>query len=539
MIAIESHLKQLLMNALAPFGLKVTLDEIVIEKTKDPKFGDYATNVCLKFAKNISLKPIDLAKQLINQLKDPHLQKVEVAGPGFLNFFVKTETLTAVIQDILRLNDQFGKSQLGQGKRINLEFVSANPTGPMHVAHARAAALGDVIATLLTHVGYNVTREFYVNDAGGQIRNLALSIYMRYRELLGDKVTLPEDGYFGKDIIEIAKEVRHQYGDKIVSFDENFFKKIGVEKQLKRIQEDLILMGVHFDVYRSEQDVRNEGHIEKTLKKLAPFLYQDQGATYLKTTAFGDDKDRVLIKSDGQYTYFLPDIAYHQDKLSRNQDQLIDMLGPDHHGYIARMKAALAMLGYPADTLEILVMQLVTLTENGVEVKMSKRTGKGITLRDLVEEVGQDAARYFIAARSYHNPLEFDLDLAKTKTNVNPLYYAQYAHARLQSLLEAGKDLGLDSSGSGLDSIEELDLLKHLRLFPQVVNQAAQAREPSIIAQYIQQLASYTHSFYTIRRVIDRDQPKLSAARLALVKASAQILKNSLAIFGIDALNKM
>ena len=539
MIAIEFHLKQLLMNALAPFGLKVRLDEIVIEKTKDPKFGDYATNVCLKFAKNISLKPIDLAKQLINQLKDPILQKVEVAGPGFLNFFVKTETLTAVIQDILRLNDQFGKSQLGQGKRINLEFVSANPTGPMHVAHARAAALGDVIATLLTHVGYKVTREFYVNDAGGQIRNLALSIYMRYRELLGDKVTLPEDGYFGKDIIEIAKEVQQQYGDKIVSFDENFFKKIGVEKQLKRIQEDLILMGVHFDVYRSEQDVRNEGHIEKTLKKLAPFLYQDQGAIYLKTTAFGDDKDRVLIKSDGQYTYFLPDIAYHQDKLSRNQDQLIDMLGPDHHGYIARMKAALAMLGYPADTLEILVMQLVTLTENGVEVKMSKRTGKGITLRDLVEEVGQDAARYFIAARSYHNPLEFDLDLAKTKTNVNPLYYAQYAHARLQSLLEAGKDLGLDSSGSGLDSIEELDLLKHLRLFPQVVNQAAQAREPSIIAQYIQQLASYTHSFYTIRRVIDRDQPKLSAARLALVKASAQILKNSLAIFGIDALNKM
>jgi len=539
MIAIESHLKALLIKALAPFGLKVTLEDIVIEKTKDPKFGDYATNVCLKFAKNLSLKPIDLAKQIINQLTDPHIQRVEVAGPGFLNFFVKTETLTAVIEDILRLNTQFGKSQLGQGKRINLEFVSANPTGPMHVAHARAAALGDVIATLLTNVGYKVTREFYVNDAGGQIRNLALSIFMRYRELIGDKVTLPEDGYFGKDIIEIAKEIRQQYGDKIISFDEAFFKKIGVEKQLKRIQEDLILIGVHFDVYRSEQDVRNEGHIERTLKKLGSYLYQDQGATYLKTTSFGDDKDRVLIKSDGQYTYFLPDIAYHQDKLSRNQDQLIDMLGPDHHGYIARMKAALAMLGYPADTLEILVMQLVTLTENGVEVKMSKRTGKGITLRDLVEEVGKDAARYFIAARSYHNPLEFDLDLAKTKSNVNPLYYAQYAHARLQSLLEAGKDIGLELSGNGLDSIEELDLLKHLRLFPQAVNQAAQAREPSIIAQYIQQLASYTHSFYTIRRVIDRDQPKLSAARLALVKASAQVLKNSLAIFGIDALNKM
>ncbi|MEN9819361.1 MAG: hypothetical protein RL379_139 [Bacillota bacterium] len=539
MIAIESHLKSLLIKALAPFGLNVTLDDIVIEKTKDPKFGDYATNVCLKFAKTLSLKPIDLAKQLIENLTDQHIQKVEVAGPGFLNFFVKTETLTAVIQDILRFNQEFGKSNVGQGKRINLEFVSANPTGPMHVAHARAAALGDVIATLLTHVGYQVTREFYVNDAGGQIRNLALSIFMRYRELIGDKVTLPEDGYFGKDIIEIAKEIRQQYGDKILAFDEAFFKKIGVEKQLKRIQEDLVMMGVHFDVYRSEQDVRNEGHIELTLKKLAPYLYQDQGATYLKTTSFGDDKDRVLIKSDGQYTYFLPDIAYHQDKLSRKQDQLIDMLGPDHHGYIARMKAALTILGYPNETLEILVMQLVTLTENGVEVKMSKRTGKGITLRDLVEEVGKDAARYFIAARSYHNPLEFDLDLAKTKSNVNPLYYAQYAHARLQSLLEAGKDLGLDENGHGLDSNEELDLLKHLRLFPQVIHQAAQAREPSIVAQYIQQLASYTHSFYTIRRVIDRDQPKLSAARLALVKASAQVLKNSLAIFGIDALNKM
>ena len=539
MIAIESHLKNLLQKALIQFGLKVSVEEIVIEKTKDPKFGDYATNVCLKFAKSLTLKPIDLANQLVASLSDSHLQKVEVAGPGFLNFFLKTETLTAVIEEILRLHDEFGKSQIGQGKRINLEFVSANPTGPMHVAHARAAALGDVIATLLTHVGYKVTREFYVNDAGGQIRNLALSIFMRYRELIGEKVTLPEDGYFGKDIIEIAKEIRQQYGDKITTFDENFFKKIGVEKQLKRIQEDLNLMGVRFDVYRSEQDVRNEGHIQKMLQKLTPFLYQDQGATYLKTTAFGDDKDRVIIKSDGQYTYFLPDIAYHQDKLSRNQDQLIDILGPDHHGYIARMKAALAMLGYPTNTLEILVMQLVTLTENGVEVKMSKRTGKGITMRELIEEVGKDAARYFIAARSYHNPLEFDLDLAKTKSNLNPLYYAQYAHARLQSLLEGGKDLGIDSTGKGLDTNEELDLLKHLRLFPQAVNQAAQAREPSMIAQYIQQLASYTHSFYTIRRVIDRDQIKLSAARLALVKASAQVLKNSLAIFGINALNKM
>ena len=287
----------------------------------------------------------------------------------------------------------------------------------MHVAHARAAALGDVIATLLSDVGYRVTREFYVNDAGGQIKNLALSIFSRYRELLGDKVTLPEDGYFGKDIIEIAKEVRQQYGDKIKVFDEKFFIKIGIDKQLKRIKLDLELMGVKFDIYRSEQAVRDEGKIELALNKLKNYLYTENGATYLKTTTFGDDKDRVIIKSDGQYTYFLPDIAYHIDKLTRNHQQLIDILGPDHHGYIGRMKAALKMLGFADETLEILVMQLVTLTQHGQEVKMSKRTGVGITLRDLVEEVGRDAARYFIAARSLHNPLEFDLELAQTKSS--------------------------------------------------------------------------------------------------------------------------
>ncbi|MFZ9781945.1 MAG: arginine--tRNA ligase, partial [Bacilli bacterium] len=390
MMDIEQHLKKLLVDALANLGLKVSLADLVIEKSKDARFGDYASNVCLKFSKQLNLKPLDLAKQLTSILKDEHVEKIDVAGPGFLNFFMKSEALTGIIDTILTQQGAYGKSQIGNGKKINLEFVSANPTGPMHVAHARAAALGDVIATLLTAVGYQVTREFYVNDAGGQIRNLAQSIYLRYRELLGEQVTLPEDGYFGKDIIEIAKEVRQQFGDNLTSFDEAFFKKIGVEKQLARIKADLNLIGVSFDVFRSEQAVRDEGLIAQTMEALKPYLYVQEGATYLRTTDFGDDKDRVIIKSDGQMTYFLPDIAYHQDKLKRDHDKLIDILGPDHHGYIARMKAALAILGYPIDTLEILVMQLVTLTEAGVEVKMSKRTGKGITLRDLVEEVGQD-----------------------------------------------------------------------------------------------------------------------------------------------------
>lgn len=536
---IDLVLKHKLIAAFSSLGLHLEEKDVVIETSKDPKFGDYATNICLKYAKQLNLKPLVLAQSILPLLTDPVIDKVEIAGPGFLNFFIKPLALSHILSQILTAKDQFGQVNLGQGQTINLEFVSANPTGPMHVAHARAAALGDVIATLLQHVGYRVTKEFYVNDAGGQIRNLALSIFARYRELIGDKVTLPEDGYFGKDIIEIAKDVRLQHGDNILNFDEAFFKKIGIDKQLLRIREDLDRLGVVFDVYRSEQAIRDEGQIVVTLEKLKPYLYVDQGATYLKTTAFGDDKDRVIIKSDGQYTYFLPDIAYHLDKLIRHHHSLIDILGPDHHGYIGRMKAALAMLGYPKETLEVLVMQLVSLTQDGQEVKMSKRTGVGITLRELVEEVGKDAARYFIAARSYHNPLEFDLDLAKTKSSLNPLYYAQYAHARLQTLLKTGADLGLDASGTGLDTQEEVDLLKHLSHFPPTVIQAAQAREPSIVSQYAQQLASYTHSFYTIRRVIDRDQPKLSAARLALVKASAQVLKNSLAIFGISALETM
>lgn len=536
---IDLVLKQKLIAAFSSLGLHLEEKDVVIETSKDPKFGDYATNICLKYAKQLNLKPLVLALSILPLLTDSVIEKVEIAGPGFLNFFIKPLALSHILSQILTAKDQFGQVNLGQGQTINLEFVSANPTGPMHVAHARAAALGDVIATLLQHVGYRVTKEFYVNDAGGQIRNLALSIFARYRELIGDKVTLPEDGYFGKDIIEIAKDVRLQHGDNILNFDEAFFKKIGIDKQLLRIREDLDRLGVVFDVYRSEQAIRDEGQIVVTLEKLKPYLYVDQGATYLKTTSFGDDKDRVIIKSDGQYTYFLPDIAYHLDKLIRHHHSLIDILGPDHHGYISRMKAALAMLGYPKETLEVLVMQLVSLTQDGQEVKMSKRTGVGITLRELVEEVGKDAARYFIAARSYHNPLEFDLDLAKTKSSLNPLYYAQYAHARLKTLLKTGADLGLDASGTGLDTQEEVDLLKHLSHFPPTVIQAAQAREPSIVSQYAQQLASYTHSFYTIRRVIDRDQPKLSAARLALVKASAQVLKNSLAIFGISALETM
>jgi arginyl-tRNA synthetase len=418
MNTIELVMKQAIIRAFASLQLNLNEADVVLESSKDPQFGDYASNVCLKYAKSLKQSPLKLAQHIMPLIQDASIEKIEVAGPGFLNFFLKADIFSDVIQEILSSKERYGLSDIGQGKRINLEFVSANPTGPMHVAHARAAGLGDVIATLLTMVGYRVTREFYVNDAGGQIHQLARSIYLRYRELLGDAITLPEDGYFGKDIIAIAKAILEKEGPRFTAFDEPYFKAVGLSTQLARIKEDLLAMGITFDMYRSEQAIRDEGTIAKTLEKLAAYTYVDQGATYLKTTAFGDDKDRVIIKSDGQYTYFLPDIAYHLDKLSRHHEQLIDILGPDHHGYIGRMQAALTMLGYPEKTLEVLVMQLVTLTQDGQEVKMSKRTGVGITMLELVDEVGKDAARYFIAARSYHNPLEFDLALAKTKTNV-------------------------------------------------------------------------------------------------------------------------
>ena len=537
---IQDYLKSSLQAALTTLGLALEQHAIIIEKSKDPKHGDFATNVCLKYAKQLNLSPLVLAEKLKTMLPDQTIASCEVAGPGFLNIFIQQAKLGEVLADIYSKQSSYGISNVGKGKRINLEFVSANPTGPMHLAHARAAALGDVISTLLKTVGYHVTKEFYVNDAGGQINNLAASIYQRYLELHGLPFTIPEDGYFGADIKEIAQELKEAFGDRYVNaYDQAFFKRIGIDKQLQRIKVDLERLGVHFDVFRSEQAIRDEGTIQSTLDQLKPFTYVLEGATYLKTSAFTDDKDRVIIKSDGNYTYFLPDIAYHLDKLKRQSDVLIDILGPDHHGYIQRMRSALKMLGYADDTLEVLVMQLVTLTKDGVEVRMSKRTGVGVTLKDLVDEVGKDAARYFITARAVSNPIEFDISLAQTKSNVNPLYYAQYAHARLSTLLQTGAKLGFNWSGTLLTTEEETDLLKLLSLYPKEVITSAEERDPSRIANFIQKLASYTHSFYTNRRVIDQENISLSQSRLALCKASQIVFKNALSLLGIDALESM
>lgn len=537
---LELTLQEALYQVLLGLGLVIPLHAIVIEKSKDKSHGDFASNIALKFAKQLSMSPQALARLIQEKMTLEHLEKIEIAGPGFINFFMKQDSFTAIIESILKEGPRFGHQPYGQGQKINIEFVSANPTGSMHIAHARGAALGDSMARLYEKIGFEVTREFYVNDAGNQINRLAESIHVRYLSLFGIEKPMPQDGYYGEDIKHLAALIKHKDGDRWVNtYDEAYFKKEGIAYELEKINQDLKDFRVHFDVFTYETAIRTQRDIDDVLEKLKKHSYVLEGATFLKSTLEGDDKDRVMIKSDGTYTYFLPDIVYHLNKLQRGFTKMIDILGPDHHGYIGRMKAAMALLGYTKESLDIEIMQLVRLIKDGQEVKMSKRTGVGVTMRELMDEVGIDAARYFFVSRSTQMPIDFDLDLAVTKSNANPVYYVQYAHARLQSLLRAGSDIPLITTGEGLTTDQERDLLKHLSQFNEEILKAALDREPSKIVSYTQKLASYTHSFYTICRVIDRDNLPISGARLALVKASAVVLANALQLIGVSAPESM
>jgi arginyl-tRNA synthetase len=539
-MTLELTLQQALHDVLLGLGVKQPLQAVVIEKSKDKSHGDFATNAALKFAKELAMTPRALAQLIQEKITLTNLEKVEIAGPGFINFFMKQDSFTSVVGTILSQGEKYGSQRVGQGEKINIEFVSANPTGSMHIAHARGAALGDSMARLYEKIGYQVTREFYVNDAGNQINRLAESIHVRYLELFGVKQPMPQDGYHGEDIKQLAALIKEKDGDQWVKqFDEAYFKERGIAFELEKINQDLKDFRVYFDVFTYETAIRTQHDIDAVLDKLKAHSYVLEGATFLKTTLEGDDKDRVVIKSDGTYTYFLPDIVYHLNKIQRGFTKMIDILGPDHHGYIGRMKAAMALLGYSKDILEIEIMQLVRLIKEGQEVKMSKRTGVGVSMRELMDDVGVDAARYFFVSRSTQMPIDFDLDLAVTKSNANPVYYVQYAHARLQSLLRTGADIPLVPSGQGLTTEQERDLLKHLSLFGEEVMKAALDREPSKIVTYTQKLASYTHSFYTICRVIDRDNLPLSGARLALVKASAVVLASALQLIGVSAPESM
>lgn len=539
----DDKLKQLLLKAGEELGLELKDEDVVLQRTKDPAFGDYATNLAMRFAKGLGKNPRDFAAEIIAKVQDPMIVKAEVAGPGFINFFLKADAMSAVIKEIFDKGDEFGKGA-PKGKKINIEYVSANPTGDLHLGHTRCAAVGDTIASILATAGYDVTREYYVNDCGNQVEHLGISLRARYHELFGEPLVLGDDDYHGEDLIAIAKAIKDQYGDKyLVDTQEShdFFIRFGIDAELGKIKEDLAAFRVHFDRFSYESDIRKSGAVEKALGELKEkgFVYEQDGATYLKTTAMLDDKDRPIVKSNGQYTYFMPDIGYHYDKMDRGYDLLIDILGADHHGYINRMKSVLMMKGYSADSLEIELVQIVRVYRDGKEVKMSKRTGKAIAHRDLVEDVGVDAVRYFFVERSPSTHLDFNYNLAIEQSSSNPVFYAQYAHARCCSLLALGEDIELDASGANLGNEQETAILKHLASYPQAIQDAARDRAPYRICSYVHDLAGLVHEFYAHNRVIDRDNLSLTSSRLALVKAAKIVLKNALAILGVSSPSKM
>lgn len=521
---------------------------IYIETPKNSKNGDFSTNIAMQLTKILRKNPKLIAKEIIDNLeKSNFFEKIEIAGPGFINFFVKKSSLADVLEEVFSKKENYGENNIGNGEKILLEYVSANPTGDLHVGHARNAAVADSLVRIMKKSGYNVTREFYVNDAGNQINNLTLSADARYKQALGIKVNMPEDGYNGKDIVLLGEILKKEYGKSLLEKDKSeymkFLREYSVKYQLEKIKKDLKDFRVEFDNFYSETSLYESKKIDLTLETLekSGYIYKKDGATWLKTTALstGDDKDRVLIKADGNYTYFTPDIAYHKDKFDRGYDKLINLFGADHHGYVARIKASMEAVGYNPDNLEILIMQLVRLLENGTEVKMSKRTGKSITIRDLINEVGVDASRYFLVMRSYDTHLDFDFTLAKEKSSENPLYYVQYAHARICSILSQVKDIDILSYNKELLTDEySVELLKHIAYFKEVLKQVSKKRQPHRLCNYMQNLATAFHKFYGNNKVIT-DNEEQTKAYLALITAVKITIKNALNLIAVDAPEKM
>jgi arginyl-tRNA synthetase len=550
---VKSKLKEEIKAAVLKAGLATEeqIPDVVLEIPKEKAFGDYSTNMAMQLARVAKRAPRAIAEELIAHFdrSKASIEKMELAGPGFINFYMNNSYLTDLIPTILNAGEKYGETTVGGGQKVQVEFVSANPTGDLHLGHARGAAVGDTLCNILAKAGYDVSREYYINDAGNQINNLAKSLEARYFQALGMEKEMPEDGYHGADIIEIGKRLAAESGDKYVNMDEQerfeLFRQYGLDEEMAKLKRDLEDFRVRFDIWFSETSLYKNGKIDEALAalKAAGYIYEQEGATWLRSTDFGDDKDRVLIKQDGSYTYLTPDIAYHKDKLDRGFEKLINIWGADHHGYIPRMRAAIQALGYDKDALEVEIIQLVHLYKNGEKMKMSKRTGKAVTMRDLVDEVGLDATRYFFAMRSSDTHLDFDLDLAVSESNENPVYYAQYAHARISSILRQGEEMGVTVDAgvdlSGIKSEKEIDLLKKLGEFPQAVSEAAVKRVPHRITNYIFELASAFHSFYNAEKVLDADNAERTKARVALIKSVQITLKNALSLIGVSAPEKM
>ncbi|MGE8204979.1 arginine--tRNA ligase [Heyndrickxia sp. NPDC080065] len=550
---IQFNLKNEIKDAVLKAGLATEeqIPDIILETPKEKAHGDYATNIAMQLARVAKKAPRMIAEAIVSHFdtSKASIEKIEIAGPGFINFYMNNSYLTDLIPTIIEAGDGYGQTDSGKGQKIQVEFVSANPTGDLHLGHARGAAVGDSLCNVLAKAGYDVSREYYINDAGNQIHNLAVSVEARYYQALGMEKEMPEDGYHGKDIIGIGKKLAEQYGDEYTKKSDEeryeFFRQYGLEFEMEKLKKDLENFRVPFDVWYSETSLYKNGKIDDMLKVLRErgHVYELDGATWFRSTTFGDDKDRVLIKNDGSYTYLTPDIAYHKDKFDRGFEKLINIWGADHHGYIPRMKAAMEALGFNPADLEVEIIQLVHLYKDGEKMKMSKRTGKAVTMRDLIEEVGLDGVRYFFAMRSADTHLDFDLDLAVSQSNENPVYYAQYAHARICSILRQGEEQGFvvdkEASFDLIKAEKEIEVLKKIGDFPAVVAEAAEKRIPHRITNYINDLASTFHSFYNAEKVLDKENTELTKARLALIKAVQITLKNSLALIGVSAPEKM
>ncbi|MEW6186908.1 MAG: arginine--tRNA ligase [Thermodesulfobacteriota bacterium] len=524
---------------------------IVFSLPKNEAYGDYATNLAMTLSKIWKEPPMKIAESLCRHLPSgvEWLEKVEVVKPGFINFFLKDRAFQHIIPLILSQRETFGHSRRGEGEKIQIEFVSANPTGPLHIGHGRGAALGGVLMNLLKATGHEVTAEYYLNDLGTQMETLGRSIQARFRELQGQEVDFPENGYKGDYIREIAARI---LDENIISRrggsveDMAFFSQYGRETILKDIQEDLESFGIHFDHWFSEASLVRDGRVQELIEAMKEkgLFYEQEGALWFRSSNFGDEKDRVVVRANGALTYFASDMAYHLQKFKRGFSRLIDIWGADHHGYVPRLKAALESLGFDPEALTVILVQLVTLIREGKPVAMSTRAGEFITLKEVLQEVGRDAARYIFLTRRSDSPLDFDLDLAKKQSNENPVYYVQYAHARACSVLAVAAEQGFSLEELDLKTIsrlslpEERQLCKLLTEFPEEVNQAAQRLEPHRLPFFLGELAAQFHHYYNQHRIIQEDH-ELSQARLLLTKAIGTVIQNALTLLGVSAPKKM
>ncbi len=547
---IEALLKQAAREAQQQGKLpSVVLPPVAVEHPQNPEYGDYASSLPLKLARATSAKPLAIAEEIIGFMPPaPEIDTISVAPPGFINFTLKTDWLTKQIDEILKAGSAYGNSNLGQGTKVQIEFVSVNPTGPLHVGHGRGAILGSTLANALTSSGYNVEKEYYINDAGSQIDAFARSLYTRYQQGLGDSVEMPSDGYLGNYMISLAREIIEEEGDKFSKLPESEaisqIGKIGLDRMTMEIKADLELLDVAFDVWFSEQSLYDNGQYQKAIALLRDrgYIGDKEGATWFISTALGEDKDNVVVRGDGSPTYFAADIAYHYNKfLERGFDQVIDIWGADHQGHVSRMKAVASAFGIAPERLQVIIAQLVTLCRGDELVRVSKRSGDIITLREVVEEVGADACRFFFLSRSADSQMDFDLELAKKQSADNPVYYVQYAHARIASILRLAKERDinfLEGDVFLLTTEPELSLIRKMLLLPEIIEMVSTTYEPHHLAYYAQDLATIFHGFYTQCRVVS-DNQDFTKARLKLVMAAKLVLAKTLNLMGMTAPDKM